>query len=257
MDTQNPHARRNGLVTAVVILALFVAGLIFFLNRDVAEAPAETSTENNDVVSAGVKDTRKTIESESALASVDISYPEISGLTDPSAEARINAAIYTEAQSIVDAFLGRVDSPLPDMADSNTLSGDYEIIPIARGMISVLVSVSEYASGMAHPNPYILSLVFNIQTGEKVALPDLFRPGSEYLRVLSLESRPLIEKQLGDMYDAQWAEEGTIPLAENFSIFYPTEDALHLIFNPYQVAPYSMGITEIALPYTVLGSVLK
>lgn len=257
MDTPTNHSRRNNLIGAVVVLALFVSALVFFVRRDVVEAPAETSSEYEDVVSAGVKDTRKNIQSEGDLASVDISYPEISGLPNATAEARINAAVYAEVQSIVDGFLGRVESPLPDMAGENALSGDYELLPLADSMLPVVLSVSEYASGAAHPNSFVLSFVFDTQTGEKLALADLFKPESEYLDVLSRESRDRIKEQLSDFYEEEWVNTGTDPILENFQVFYPTETTLHLMFNPYQVASYSDGIIEIDIPYTALGSVLR
>jgi len=39
--------------------------------------------------------------------------------------------------------------------------------------------------------------------------------------------------------------------------FYITDESINYIFNPYEIAPYYMGITEVSLPYDRLEDLLK
>lgn len=39
--------------------------------------------------------------------------------------------------------------------------------------------------------------------------------------------------------------------------FYITDESINYVFNPYEIAPYSLGETEVALPFSLLKNILK
>ncbi len=48
-------------------------------------------------------------------------------------------------------------------------------------------------------------------------------------------------------------EEGTVPDYQNYRNFYYNDRGLVFIFEQYQVAPYSSGIIEVIVPYSILN----
>lgn len=48
--------------------------------------------------------------------------------------------------------------------------------------------------------------------------------------------------------DTQWISEGTAPKEENFENFLITDNALIIIFDPYEVAPYAAGSVFVEIP---------
>jgi hypothetical protein len=79
----------------------------------------------------------------------------------------------------------------------------------------------------------------------------LFVANSDYLEKISSKSRELLIKKLGTS-EKETIDAGTTVEQENFSVFEVTDNGLVVIFNPYQVAPYSAGIIEITIPWSQL-----
>ena len=116
----------------------------------------------------------------------------------------------------------------------------------------------------AHPNAYYRTFTFDSETGAGLTLGDLFVPGSDYLAKLSSTSRAKLVTQIAeaskvsesqlnmDMIDA-----GTTPDEDNYLNFYLEGNALVIIFAPYQVGPWALGMQEVRLPASELSAILK
>jgi hypothetical protein len=39
--------------------------------------------------------------------------------------------------------------------------------------------------------------------------------------------------------------------------FYITDESINYVFNPYEIAPYYMGQTEVSLPFSMIKGLLK
>ena len=48
--------------------------------------------------------------------------------------------------------------------------------------------------------------------------------------------------------------ENSLPLTSNFAF---TRNGLTLVYNPYDISPYSMGMHTIQLPYQALAGLLR
>ena len=116
-------------------------------------------------------------------------------------------------------------------------------------MISIKFSVSEYYSGAAHPNNYILVFNYDIAQDKEIVLKDLFLSENDYLVMLSdLTKSALLDRFEEDLEIMQdWIETGTEPKEENFQDFGFTEDSLIIYFKPYQVGPYAIGAQEVEI----------
>lgn len=116
----------------------------------------------------------------------------------------------------------------------------------------------------AHPNTYFRTFTFDRATGAPLNLKDLFTPGSDYLRVLSTQSRKLLIASIAARegvtaadVDTDYLNRGTGPDADNFANWYVEGSSLVLIFPPYQVAPYAAGVQMATVPLSQLANILN
>lgn len=100
--------------------------------------------------------------------------------------------------------------------------------------------------GGAHPNTTIQT--FTYKNGKRIEINDLLNQ-KELEKVSSFIANKLLKHE-GSLKDM--VEEGTFPIYDNFKNFYYTEKGIVFIFEQYQVAPYSSGIIEVLVPYSIL-----
>ena len=115
-----------------------------------------------------------------------------------------------------------------------------------------MLEVYSYTGG-AHPNARTLYGSWFLEDGRRVALRDLLTPGSEervaeiaeavFREQRGLPTEQSLEEQGFDFPDGKFA------LNENFAV---TDQGLVFYFNPYEIAPYALGPTEIELTFEAL-----
>lgn len=165
---------------------------------------------------------------------LDLYYPVVHGLKNAAVQHRINCAIQDMVKKML-SDQGYYSNPRTQVTAS------YELKTNERGIFSL--SLNNYAfAGGAHGMTIIKSLTFDVSTGRIYSLADLFKPGSDYQRVLSA----IIEKQI---------KEREIPLINEFTGIKPDQDyyiadkALVVYFQLYDLTPYAYGFPE--FPVTV------
>jgi len=122
--------------------------------------------------------------------------------------------------------------------------------------VSYIYETYEFTGG-AHGNTAFTTFVFDRNTGNRLSLSDIFTPGSAYLDRLSALSRAKLPAITGANSDASFIEPGTTADAKNFENFYFDGNTLVLVFPPYQVGPYALGVVHLSIPTKELSSVLK
>jgi hypothetical protein len=121
----------------------------------------------------------------------------------------------------------------------------------------VYVVETDCYEGGAHGIQQQLVMNFNTTTGEQLKLANIFVPG--YERRLS----DLLLEKLMDQLDVKTQDElkqkdylyavDMFP-TENFML---GEDELTFIYNTYEIAPYSVGRTELKLKWDEVEDLLK
>jgi hypothetical protein len=244
--------KRNTLILPIFLIALVLFGVYLMTRKDetqIVDLPKEELVQ--------ISDTEKSILKDDEVVSVKILYPEISGLSYESGE-KVNTFLEKEMDRVVVDFVSNSYPIAPgSAAEKNQMQSLYKVHEISSGYLSVVFEMWESYSGAAHGNPYTLSYTFDTKTGELLALRDFFNEGTQYLKVLSDESRVLLKEKLADWYDETWVQTGTEPREENFKNFLPTQNGFKFIFDPYQVAPYAAGKHEIEIGNTILEDYLK
>lgn len=193
---------------------------------------------------------------------VAVSYPRVSGpgaLT--AAESRIDAALAGAARAEVNGFEHGPDgnglpASQPHFGPS-TLTGTALTDFVGAGLLSVSLVGYQAYSGAAHGVSIPQTLSFDLATGARLQLADLFAPGSKYLETLSAASRAQLPHLLGELANTATIDDGTTPVAVNFAGWALTPFGLQITFNNYQVGPYAAGTPQVFLPFDSLAAVAR
>lgn len=159
---------------------------------------------------------------------VTVDYPMVKGLDSPSAQHRINRSI-----------ISAVDMLMRDQGyyteQKLEMLGWYEIKTNERGILSLTIGNYAFVYPSAHGLTIVKGLTFDTDSGEAIELKDLFRPGADYVKVLS----DIVEQQI---------KEREIGLLDKFEGIRPDQDfyiadkSLVLFFQLYEITPYYMGL---------------
>ncbi len=133
-----------------------------------------------------------------------------------------------------------------------TLDIDYKNIPSTNFQNYVFSSYS-YTGG-AHGLQVRKTFNFNKQ-GQLLTITNLFNNGSEGLPSFSR----IVQNKLLKRENAQgdWIADGAGPKEENYQSFIIGDDAVTVLFDQYQVAPYSDGQIDIIVPFDSLKGYLN
>ncbi|SFI36130.1 WG containing repeat-containing protein [Paenibacillus sp. UNC496MF] len=170
-------------------------------------------------------------------------YPQVEGMADSAAERSVNEKLKTMSQV----------KPVPaDEQLGYTYSGDFEVAFYKQQLLELELTGYNFPFGAAHGMPTKTYAIVDLTDGRMFALKDLFKPGSDYVKVLS----DIVGKQIKE--DPQYsyvfpdAYKGIAPDQP----FYVTANALHPYFAPYDIAPYSAGFPTFTIPFTQVGQIL-
>lgn len=103
---------------------------------------------------------------------------------------------------------------------------------------------------------------FDLKTGKVISEKDLFNANyeSELAKLIKAriveESKENEEKDAEPITDLEETDFWTDSIKSNGN-FYITDESINYVFNPYEIAPYYMGQTEVTLPFARLKSLLK
>lgn len=110
-----------------------------------------------------------------------------------------------------------------------------------------------FFTGGAHGSTLRRSNTYNLKNGNKVTLASVFN---------NKNYKDIIISEIITQADANWQTEQIYfenyeqLIKDNFNKrnFYLTKDGIVIYFNQYEIAPYSTGIVEFVLPYTLAGN---
>lgn len=160
---------------------------------------------------------------------VRIYFPEVVGLQNLHVQQMINQSIVRLTQHLINQQYQQ-----QEVKRFAEMIGTYEVKTNERGVLSL--TISNYAIALQHANGLTItkSLTFDIETGKNYQLKDLFKPGSDYVGVLSR----IVKKQI---------EEREVPIINDFSKISPNQDyyiadkSLVIYFQPIEITPHYFG----------------
>ncbi|MBR1687657.1 MAG: DUF3298 domain-containing protein [Prevotella sp.] len=126
-----------------------------------------------------------------------------------------------------------------------------------REGVAVYLITLDCFEGGAHGINQLLTLNFDVKTGKLLTLRDVFVKGYETpLNELLLEA---LEKHVGvtdlkGLRENDYLYSMDIFASEHFIL---GEDGITFVYNPYEIAPYAKGKTELTLSYDALKDLLQ
>ncbi len=196
------------------------------------------------------------------LFEITVEYPELSGVSIQTASKFNEIAkslAMNEAAKFRKDLLAQTAEDLKFIKETggqNTVDISYNITHADNEIISVGFGTYFYTGG-AHPNSYSYALNFDLENGRKLKLADLFKPNSNYLKVLSDYCIKNLKQQLAENADNDWIEKGAGATAENYKSWNLTTKGITITFDSYQVAPYAAGPQEVIVPFEHIESILR
>lgn len=189
-------------------------------------------------------------------------YPELTGV-EPSVAANFNKLAKDTVMRRVNEFRKNMMSLTAEdlkytkqLGVNNFLETSYNVELANDNVISVFFQNSDFEGG-AHPNNYSFTLNYDLKNGKELKLADLFKPNSNYLKIISDYSIQKLKTEAGEMSDDEWIKTGAAPEANNFSSWNITDKGVLITFDPYQVAAYAAGPQEVLIPYSQLKNILR
>ncbi|WP_096435007.1 DUF3298 and DUF4163 domain-containing protein [Alteribacter populi] len=175
---------------------------------------------------------------------VTLFYPQVRKLVDPHVQATINDRIY---RTVTEIYRDQIQSQTGTLDE---MLGNFEIKTNERGYFSIILSNYTYSYPMAHGLTLAKGLTFDTNTGNLYSLSQLFKPNSEYVKVLSKQ----VSAQIKDR---------ELPLLNGFTSIKPEQDfyladkALVLFFQLYDITPYYVGFPMFPISIYTLQSLVS
>lgn len=195
-----------------------------------------------------------------------VEYPVITGMISKSAITKINQniksdifdyAFISEKPETFESLIKEISSEYakilidyPDYKASWSMEINSDILYQDSSYISVASTIFSYTGG-AHPNAYQVYRSYDLSTGEPIGLKDILIPDfeDELNEAAEIEFRMLKEippsqalKEKGYFFEGD-----TFTLNNNFAII---NKSLIFYFNPFEIAPYAVGPTELEIKLT-------
>lgn len=191
-------------------------------------------------------------ESEDSSTIIEITYPKIHGLINKAAEEKINSYLEEEFFKSIewfDEFVAMLDS-FPTLEYEHGMFFSFEtgfdIKLVNEKLLSLALNHYEFTGG-AHGNFYAMGYTFDLNTGDLLTLDKIIRQGSLPAITKICEQRILEMFEAESLSDAGIFED-YIDLTTDQD-FFLLSDALVFQFDPYEIAPYSMGNIEVVIPF--------
>jgi len=236
--------------------------ILSFFSADQARASRNTTGSSSLMVQRGgaiIKFTQRQISevNKKLRHTIKARYPQAVGANRDARLAKLNQALRSLASTEVAGFKRDFTPPEEPMGEMQSYyESEYAISLVTDEVVSIAFGVSTYGEGAAHPNHHTLVFNYDLRTGQTLSLADLFKPNSNYLKIISGYAIKELKKKLSPEPDEDWIERGAGASEENYKAWNIARDGLVVTFDPYQVASYAEGEHVVVVPYSVLKDLI-
>ena len=144
----------------------------------------------------------------------------------------------------IDDHTAQIDSAFPWRP--YMFSADYEVFQNTEDTLSFVIKYYQYTGG-AHGIGYTVAYNYDLSTGKKINLPDLFESGFDYTTYINDHIFSQIQDLQNDgkaLWDTTYGFNGIT----KDQTFYIKDNTLHIYFGVYEIAPYSAGEPTFEIP---------
>lgn len=205
----------------------------------------------------------KTIKSSFQLFKYNISYPVLYPLSynifNTTVLDEINSSIYNDIIS----FKKGVQNQSYEYKQELKNNPDRPKIPFEvyvtynlgfnkNYILSIPITLYKFTGG-AHGMTYIVPYNYDLITGKKLNLKDIFKSGVNYEKIIN---NYIFDKISKDPQNYFSADDGFSDINDDEQ-FYIDNDGLVIYFPLYEIAPYSSGIPKFKLLFSEFGSYMN
>lgn len=185
-----------------------------------------------------------------------LSYPQVKGLKSKTAEKKINQALLTYASTAYKEYLQMLKDEKEVRKDVEfcgefSYACDYDYttsykVKYNNGKtLSILIYDYAYYGG-AHGTGTVTSFNFKISNGQKVKLSDVLNSKTKISKVQRYAYNYMIRHN--EIFSVSHLSDVAI---NNKTQFYYTDSGIILVFQEYEVGPYSSGNPAVKIPSTL------
>lgn len=255
-------------VTAPDVTATDVAASVTSPSDPPTEEPSDPATEGRSEESSGQASEeaaspptvvahrqREEADERHPTYALDLVRPSVSDVSDAVA-ARIEGQLAALVDERVRRFVAD-DAEFDHEAAAELPTGELDL-DVTSGtpnphLLSVLFAELAMHQGAAHPWTTLHARTFDLTTGERVTLPELFtEDDGTVLQVVSDAVIPVLVARLdpeGEGWATEMVHEGAGPDAEMLSRFVVAREGLVVHFDQYQVGPGVAGPQEVMVAW--------
>lgn len=119
---------------------------------------------------------------------------------------------------------------------------------VQRNSNNILSFTTDYYmyTGGAHGSSVIEGSTYHLETGKRYTLGDLFKRDADYIKEINSYLEPIIKKN-------KYIDEDAFKGVDPDQPYVLTEDGVKVIFQTYELGPYSLGPVLIEIPYDKLS----
>ena len=121
-----------------------------------------------------------------------------------------------------------------------------------NNIISIVMTKYEFTGG-AHGMTYLDAYNYNLLTGDRLTLKDMFKPGVDYEEIVNNFIKEEINNKPENYFKG---DEGFKGISEN-QPFYIDEDGIVIYFGLYEIDPYYIGIPKFKLKFDEFNKYLN
>lgn len=171
-------------------------------------------------------------------------YPQIEGMKNRRVQLRVNNKLKQMSQ--VKNVPGNVQL-------ESSYTGDFSVEFFRENLLVLKLESYDYPFGAAHGMPSQIYPHIDLISGSFYELKDLFKPGSNYVKVLSDIVGEQIKTDPQYNYVFPDAYKGIKPDQP----FYVDENNLYLYFAPYEIAPFAAGFPTFKIPFKDIMTIIN
>lgn len=170
-------------------------------------------------------------------------YPQLEGMRNKQTQNSVNAKLRE---------LSLIKPVKPDVQLESSYNGDFSVEFFRKNLLVLELDAYDFTFGAAHGMPSRVYPHVDLISGELYGLKDLFKTGSDYVKVLSdiigeqIKTNPEYDYVFPDTYKGMRADQP----------FYVDENTLYIYFVPYEIAPFAAGFPTFKIPYKDIMSIV-
>lgn len=162
--------------------------------------------------------------------------------------------IFTTINSDINAFVARItnDAKKDLFHPKYVVKSSFEVPYNKNDLLSLVVNNYEYLGG-AHGMTTLIPYNYDLKTGGKLILKDLFVDGYDYKKVCD----EFIRGEIAKNKDLYFDQGGYFKGVTDTQDFYISQNGITVFFQLYDIAPYAAGLRYFEVPLDKFDSQLK